>query len=140
MDFVVDDAPGLLLGWPEVLDASVDLWRTFPPAPTPVAAQAEQRTMDLLVMRGNGYRAALRKARPYLEGVEPDPRLTAIAETVARTTRLVSEFGGDVDISKEPARSDLAAARTRLLHTLYLTVHAAHSSMRQFRTETVANQ
>lgn len=140
MDMVVDDAAGLLVGWPDVLDAGADLWRTFPTAPTPVAAQAEQRTMELLVMRGNGYRAALDKAHAYLEDIEPDPRLTAIADTVARTTRLVSKFSGDVDISKEPARSDLAAARTRLLHTLYLTVHAAHSSMRQLRTETIALQ
>lgn len=140
MDLVVDDAPGLLVGWPGVLDASADLWRAFPAARTPVAALAEQRTMELLVMRGNGYRGALRQARGYLDGVQPDPRLTTIAETVARATRLVAKFGSSADISKEPARSDLAAARTRILHTLYLTVHAAHTSMRQLRTQTIALQ
>ncbi|GAC1378638.1 MAG: hypothetical protein NVSMB48_00520 [Marmoricola sp.] len=140
MDLVVDDAPGLLIGWPDLLEASADLWRAFPTALTPVAAQSEQRVMDLLVMRGNGYRAALDKARAYLAGVEPDPRLATITDTLTRTTRLVSKFGGDVDVSKEPARGDLAAARTRLLHTLYLTVHSVHSSMRQLRAEALVRR
>ena len=139
MDLEVGDAPGLLVGWPDLLDASADLWRAFPSARTPVAAQAERQRMELLVARGNGYRAALRQTRVYLEGVEPDARLKAITDTVTRTTRLVSTFSSSVDISKEPARSDLAAARTRLLHTLYLTVHAVHSSMRQLRTTTLTH-
>lgn len=137
MDLEVGDAPGLLVGWPDLLDASAELWRALPSARTPVAAQAERQRMELLVARGNGYRAALRQARVYLEGVEPDARLAAITDTLTRTTRLVSKFSSSVDISKEPARSDLAAARTRLLHTLYLTVHAVHSSMRQLRATTV---
>lgn len=140
MDLEVVDAPGLLVGWPDLLDASADLWRTLPAARTPVAAQAERQRMELLVARGNGYRAALRQTRVYLEGVEPDARLAAITDTLTRTTRLVSKFSSSVDISKEPARSDLAAARSRLLHTLYLTVHAVHSSMRQLRTATVTDR
>ena len=140
MDLKLEDAPQLLVAWPQVLFAARDLWDEFPSAPTPIAAEIERRRMELLVLRGNGYRTALQRARRYLADIEPDSRLIDIADTVARATRLVHKFGAEIDVTKEPAKSDLKAARTRLLHTLYLITHAAHASVRQLRTETFALQ
>lgn len=139
MDLAVDDVPQLLVAWPDVLFAARDLWAQFPAAVTPGAAQAERRTMELLVRRGNGHRLALKRSSSYLADVPADRRLLEIAKTIRRATTLVRKFGDEVDIAKEPAKSDLAAARARLLHTVYLTAHAVHAATRQLHTEALGD-
>lgn len=132
-DMVPDDALALTVAWPGLLFAAQHLWNALPPAPTRVAAEAERRTMDLLAARGNGYLTALHQGRLYLAAVPPDPRLIEITESLERAATLVERFGGGVNVEKEPARSDLRAARARVLHTLFLTIHAVHASVRLLR-------
>jgi len=52
-----------------------------------------------------------------------DPRLQAIADSFARAAALINQHG-PVGPSSDPAvRADADAARTRIIHTLYLAVH-----------------
>lgn len=138
LDLVAEDAPALITAWPLVFDAACDLWRRLPLPPTRVAAEQQARVMDLLETWGNGYQAELNKASGYLGDLRPDQRLSEIADAFTGASRLVAKFSGDVDVSREPAKGDLAAAQARLLHTLFLTVHAVHASTRMLRRDVSA--
>lgn len=138
LNLVAEDAPALITTWPFVFGGACDLWRRLPLPATRVAADQQARVMDLLETWGNGYQAALMKASDYLGDVEPDQRLLEIADAFTGATRLVAQFSGDVDVSREPAKGDLAAAQARLLHTLFLTIHAVHASTRTLRRDVSA--
>lgn len=135
-----DDAPHLIVGWPQLLFAARDLWVELPRLPVSGAAAHQDRLIDRLVANGNGYVTDLARARQYLGDLEPDARLMEIADTFIRATKLVRRFGSEVDGTQEPARSDLVAAQTRLLHTLFLTVHAGYAATQNLRTAVLSRQ
>ena len=60
-----------------------------------------------------------------------DPRTTQIADTLTRAARLVERYAGEIPAERSVVRQDLDAARTRLMHGLYVTSHAVGVALHQ---------
>ncbi len=119
------DAAAMLRTWGEAVQTAAELWAALPTAPS--AAPPSQRSAPVDAM---GQVAAMTAAltRGIRRGPWPgpgptDPRLQAIADSFARAAALINQHG-PVGPSSDPAvRADADAARTRIIHTLYLAVH-----------------
>ncbi|WP_152185740.1 hypothetical protein [Segeticoccus rhizosphaerae] len=123
-----DDAPALMRTWGEVVQNASDLWAAFPSEPlaSPDAGPTMQR---LETMSQTLHHAQIRQTWP---GPGPShERLLTISDNLARATELVDRYCGDVRPTTDPVRADLAAARMRVMHTLYVGSHAVGVAVQQ---------
>ncbi|WP_137122043.1 hypothetical protein [Segeticoccus rhizosphaerae] len=123
-----DDAPALMRTWGEVVQNASDLWAAFPREllSGPDAGSTMRR---LEAMSQTLHHAQLRQIWP---GPGPShERLLAIADNLARATELVDRYRGEVRPTTPAVRADLAAARMRVMHTLYVGSHAVGVAVQQ---------
>jgi hypothetical protein len=128
IDVTGDDAGHLLRGWPDVVFAAADVWNALPPRRDPVTGEPEP-DMDRLLTFAEGIKGSLRTGWPGI-GVS-DPRATQIADTLARAARMVERYAGEIPAERAAVRQDLDAARTRIMHGLYVTAHAVGVALYQ---------
>lgn len=128
IDVTGDDAAHLIRGWPDVVSAAAGVWNALPPRRDPVTGKPEA-DMDRLLSLAEGIQGSLRKGWPG-RGAS-DPRTTQIADTLARAARLVERYAGEIPAERTPVRHDLDAARTRIMHGLYVTAHALGVALHQ---------
>jgi hypothetical protein len=58
-----------------------------------------------------------------------------IAHNLSRTRELVERYGGDVQPTSADARADIAAARARVMHTLYVGAHGTAVALRDYAAD-----
>lgn len=136
------DAAGLLRGWPDVVATAAQLWHALPGRPEDPDLCADlDRPMTRLI--------TLTEAIPLAHGFRRwpgngpvDHRFLQTASTLAQAASLVQRYGTDVAPNQQRVRRDIQAARTRLMHGVYLSAHAVtvalHDHSRDLRTASVA--
>ncbi len=128
MDVDEMDAAPMLRTWGEVVQAAGELWRALPPAtpPQPVTGEHLPDPADLAIQQLQAMSEAMHRTgrRRSWPGDGPaDERLLRIAESLTEATNLISRHPIPRPPLSEPERRDLQAARTRIMHTLYIGSH-----------------
>ena len=111
-------ARDLVRGWGEIVQAAAALWEALPAPPGPA-----DPTMGMIeAIAARAHRAHARTGWPGPG--QADPRQTQIADDLTRAADLVNRLArADQPLRLEAAR-DVTAARTRLIHTVYVASHA----------------
>lgn len=128
MDVDEMDAATMLRTWGEVVQAAGELWQALPPVthPQPGTGEHPPDSADLAVQLLQAITEALHRAgrgRAWPGDGPADERLLSIAESFARAADLISRHPTPRPPLSEPERRDLQAARTRIMHTLYIGSH-----------------
>lgn len=113
-------APGLLRAWAETVTAAADLWNAFPGRE--YAGVAGRRTLERVTELAGSIQADLDTAR--WPGAGPgDHRMHDITDNLTRARQLVDKYGSELAPHQPRVQKDLEAARTRVVHTLYIATH-----------------
>ena len=119
------DAAAMLRAWGQTVQTASTLWSALPTAPTaappgrrnaPVEPMAQLATMTAALHRG------IRRG-PWPGPGATDTRLQTIADSFARAAELIHRHGTPGPSSDPAVRADADAARTRIIHTLYIAAH-----------------
>lgn len=127
MDVDGDDAGTLLRSWPTMVAAAEDLWASLPGRRPGI--DERDRAMTTLAAQAATIEASLtgRKAWP---GQGPtDPRLDQMTQTLINAAALVRRYGAEIPHEQPDSHRDLEAARTRIMHGLYVTAHAVNVAL-----------
>lgn len=125
-------APPMLRTWGEVVQAAGDLWRALPPAkpPMPVTGRysggRQPRQGDDVVMgQLQAMTTALHRVtrgRSWPGDGPADERLLRMAENLTRAAELLEKAAPSFP-RRPDTRADLAAAKARVMHALYIGSH-----------------
>ncbi|MDP3891967.1 hypothetical protein, partial [Nocardioides sp.] len=129
MDVGGDDVGALLRSWPEMVAASADLWASLPGRRPGV--DERDRPITSLSAQAATIEASLsgRKAWP---GQGPtEPRVDQIVQNLLNAAVLVRRYGAEIPHEQTEVHRDLEAARTRIMHGLYLTSHAVNVALHE---------
>jgi hypothetical protein len=129
MDVNGDDAGTLLRSWPTMVAAAEVLWASLPGRRPGV--DERDRPIIRLSAQASTIDASLtgRKAWP---GQGPtNPGVDRMAQTLLKAADLVRRYGADTPHEQPDAHRDLEAARTRIMHGLYLTAHAVKVALHE---------
>jgi hypothetical protein len=113
-------APGLLRAWAETVTAAADLWNAFPGRE--YAGVAGRRTIERVAELATSVQADLDTARWPGAGAG-DYRMHDITDNLTRARHLVDKYGSEIAPDEPRVQKDLEAARTRVVHTLYIATH-----------------
>lgn len=115
-------ADSMLRTWGEVVQAAGDLWDALPaPAGRAGGSDGESYTMARLQAMTSSLHRSIR-GKPWPAEGATDPRLSTIADNLLRAADLVTA-AKPREPSGAATRADLVAAKTRLMHTLYVSCH-----------------
>lgn len=120
-------AATILRTWGEVVQAAAELWQALPPT-TPPRPGTDQRApdfADLTMQRLQAMTAAHhRRHKAGWPGDGPaEERHLQIAAAFARAEELISRHATKSSVLDARQLADLNAARTRIMHTLYIGSH-----------------
>ena len=129
MDADGDNAGTLLRSWPMMVAAAEDLWASLPgrrpgvdQRDRPIASLSAQAVTIETSLSG-------RKAWP---GQGPtNPRIDQMTQTLVSAAILVRRYGTEIAHEQPDVHRDLEAARTRIMHGLYLTAHAVNVALHE---------
>jgi len=114
------DGPPMLATFDEVVQAARTLWEVLPHRPDTATAGASMRRLAALsasmrqTRKNTGWPAA---------SVGRDTRLGEIADAFTHAAQLAGSRAGRSVAETPQGQDDLAAARARIMHTLYLGAH-----------------
>lgn len=124
LDTDAEAASALLRAWGSTIRAAAALWEAFPQVkgsaipetdPFPrVREIARSVDADLATSRWPGTRNG---------GGAGDHRMHAICGNLTRARELVDKYGSELEPHLPRVQKDLEAARTRVVHTLYIVTH-----------------
>lgn len=128
MDVDEMDAAMMLRTWGEVVQAAGELWQALPPVtpPQPLTGEHLPDSADLAIQQLQAISEAMHRSghgRAWPGDGPADERLLRIAESFARAADLISRHPAPSPPLSEPEQRDLQAARTRIMHTLYIGSH-----------------
>jgi len=128
MDVDEMDAAMMLRTWGEVVQAAGELWQALPPVtpPQPLTGEHLPDSTDLAIQQLAARSEAMHRTgrgRAWPGDGPADERLLRIAESFARAADLISRHATASPPLSEPEQRDLQAARTRIMHTLYIGSH-----------------
>ncbi|MGL5856970.1 MAG: hypothetical protein ACRC35_00915 [Angustibacter sp.] len=133
MDVPGMDAATMLRSWGEVVQAAGELWQalpsTTPPRPgagRPVADVTDVTMQRLQAMTGSYHR---RHGAGWPGQGPPDERHLQIAASFARATDLITCYQSPQPPLNAPEAADVNAARTRVIHTLYIASHGVNVAL-----------
>lgn len=118
-------AAGLVRGWPGVVQAGTRVWAAMPTPLVPAGVDPMARLAGI----GAGIGRSISTAAWPGPGPQ-DERLLEVGANLARAAFLVEHYGRDVQPTTPAVRADLAAARARVVHTLYVATHATTIAVR----------
>jgi len=126
------DAATMLRTWGEVVQAAGELWQALPPMTPPQPGTGEHLPdpADLAIQQLHAMSEAMHRtghARAWPGDGPADERLLRIAESFTGATNLISRYATPRPPLSEPEQRDLQAARTRIMHTLYIGSHGSPS-------------
>ncbi len=131
MDVAGDDAGPLLRGWPTVVAAAEDLWAALPGRRPGV--DERDRPITRLAAQASTIESSLASPKAWPGQGPIDPRLSQMAETLISAAALVRRYGAEIRHERTEAHRDLEAARTRIMHGLYVTAHAINVALHAAR-------
>lgn len=122
-----DTAEGKARSWGEVVEAAADLWSSFPD-------RTGNPSMEQI------YRLAValhhnQQRRGWPGAGEGDPSLERVVENLSRAADLVSAYRHPTARLSEPAHLDSEAARTRIMHVVYIASHGVGEALRQYNRD-----
>src|SRR5215212_8008867 len=120
LDLSADQSASMVRTWAQVVDAAAGLWVVLPSAVP--GRRSEPDLMPRLRQVANGI-AATTSAGHWPGPGPTDERLLQVAHNLSRARILVERYGGDVQPTTADVRADIAAARARIMHTLYVAAH-----------------
>ncbi|WP_457108900.1 hypothetical protein [Marmoricola sp. URHA0025 HA25] len=121
-------APGLLRSWVDTVASAVDLWNSFPGRD--YAGADARRTIERVTELATSIRADLATARWPGTGAG-DHCMHAIDDNLTRARDLVDKYGEELQPHVTRVHKDLEAARTRVVHTLYIATHGVGVALRE---------
>ncbi len=129
MDVDGDAAGTLLRSWPTMVAAAEDLWASLPGRRPGV--DERDRPMTTLSAQAATIETSL-SGRIAWPGQGPtSPRVDQMTQTFLNAAALVRRYGAEIPHEQPDAHRDLEAARTRIMHGLYLTAHAVNVALQQ---------
>jgi hypothetical protein len=131
LDVGPSHGPAMVRTWSQVVQSADGLWAVLPP----VSLAAPPGPALMMRLRGLGDGIG-RSAGGHWPGPGPqDQRLGEIAHNLSRARELVERYGRDVQPTGPEARADIAAARARVMHTLYVAAHGAAVALRVYTND-----
>ncbi len=110
--------------WGEVVEAAAELWAAIPD-------RTGDRSMERIHKLTDGmYRAQQRTGWPGVG--DGDPQLERAAECLSRAAEMVSARRHPTARLSEAAHLDSVAARTRIMHTVYVASHGVGTALRWY--------
>ena len=122
------DGPPMLATFDEVVQSASRLWEALPDRPDSGAAGASMRQLAAL---STSMRGSQRSAGWPAVSVGRDARLGAIADTFTQAAQLATSRGARSKARTPQGQDDLAAARARILHTLYVGSHVVSLALQE---------
>ena len=131
LDVTPNQGPAMVRTWRQVVQSAAQLWGVLPSV-SPSAPPGPN-----LMMRLHGLGDSIgRSATGQWPGPGPqDQHLVEIAHNLSRARALVERYGHDVQPTSAEARADIAAARARIMHTLYVGAHGTAVALREYATD-----
>jgi hypothetical protein len=127
------NAAAMLRTWPEVVQTAATLWSVLPTPPSvtlAVSSSATDPMAQVAAMTAVLHRGSRSGRWP---GPGPtEPRLQSIADSFARAAELVDRHGAPHSSGNPAVRADVDAARTRIIHSLYLTAHGVRLAVLEY--------
>ena len=131
LDVTPCQGPAMVRAWGHVVQSAAQLWAVLPPVS--VAAPSGP---DLMVrLRGFGEGIARSTAGHWPGPGRQDQRLLEIGRNLSRARDLVERYGRDVRPTGAEVRTDIAAARARVIHTLYVGAHGTAGALRDYAND-----
>jgi hypothetical protein len=122
LDVSAEQGPAMVRGWGAVVDSAARLWAVLPAGSLAEPRGADPMGRLLAVAQGMGRSVAIGQ----WPGPGPaDDRFAQVVRNLSRAAVLVGRYGGDVKPTTPQVRADIAAARARIMHTLYVGAHGA---------------
>ncbi|MBS41585.1 MAG: hypothetical protein CMH83_00115 [Nocardioides sp.] len=129
MDVDGDAAGTLLRSWPTMVAAAEDLWASLPGQRPGV--DERDRPITSLSAQAATIETSL-SGRTAWPGQGPtSPRIDQMTQTFLNAAALVRRYGAEIPLEQPDAHRDLEAARTRIMHGLYLTAHAVNVALHE---------
>lgn len=127
------DGRAMLRTWGEVVESAGELWETLPGGADPMVANPPDAEDALMGRLQSMNSTLMRNSRgPEWPGEGPaDERFLTISGNLIRAAELVQRYRSDVTLTRAPVHADLAAAKARLMHTLYIGAHGVHVAIGQ---------
>lgn len=132
LDVSADQGPAMLRAWGQVVQSAARLWSVLPPASLAPATEPDLMIRLQAVGRGIGRSVSVNR----WPGPGPtDERLSQIAYNLSRAANLVERFGRDVQPTTPEIRGDIAAARSRVMHALYVGAHGTTVALTEYQKD-----
>ncbi|WP_310964039.1 hypothetical protein [Nocardioides terrisoli] len=129
MDVDGDAAGTLLRSWPTMVAAAEDLWASLPGRRPGI--DERDRPITTLSAQAATIETSL-SGRTAWPGQGPtSPRIDQMTQTFLNAAALVRRYGAEIPHAQPDAHRDLEAARTRIMHGLYLTAHAVNVALHE---------
>jgi hypothetical protein len=131
LDVTPSQGPAMVRAWGPVVQSAAQLWAVIPPVSLAAPSRPD------LMMRLHGLEEGIaRSMAGHWPGPGPqDQRLLEIARNLSRARDLVERYGRDVQPTGDEARADIAAARARVMHTLYVGAHGTAVALRDYAND-----
>ena len=134
------DAAAMLRTWGETVRTASELWQVLPTTATPATAATPATTRrrhaaaDPMAQVAAMTAALDRSARrgPWPGPGPTDSHLQSITDSFARAVELIHRHGPAGPSSNPAVRADADAARTRIIHTLYIAAHGVRLAVTRY--------
>lgn len=130
LDVLADRGVAMLRAWRQVVQSAGRLWSVLPPASLASATEPDLMIRLQTVGRGIGRSVSVNR----WPGSGPaDQRLAQVAYNFSRAVHLAERFGRDVQPTTPEIRADIAAARSRVVHALYVGAHGTSLALIEYQ-------
>jgi hypothetical protein len=120
LDMSPDRAPGMVRGWPQLIQSAAHLWAVLPPDPT-VSANGD----PIAILTAMGRAVGRSLAAGHWPGRGPrDEAWEQIASNLVQARRLLPEQPVASEAVSTDGSIDATPANTQILHALYVAAHA----------------
>lgn len=126
MDVTGDQAAGLIRGWLTFVRAANDLWTRLPGRR--LGVDDRDRPMERLLEHAGAGAKSLSLGKWPGPGVG-DRRLLHMAGGLREVEGLIGRYGTELPLHRVDVYRDLEAARSRVMHALYVSAHAVSVSL-----------
>jgi hypothetical protein len=128
LDVSPNTGPAMARAWGQVVESAAQLWAVLTPASLAPASGPDLMVRLRVLGEGLGRSTAGQWPGPGPQ----DQRLLEIAHNLSHTRDLIERYGRDVQPTSAEARTDIAAARARVMHTLYVGAHGTAVALRDY--------
>ena len=132
LDIPARQGPAMVRTWGQLVRSAARLWAVLPP--TSLAPPSAPDLMVRLQVVGEGI-ARSASAGGWPGSGPMDERLLEIARNLSQAAELVERYGQDVQPTDAEKRADIAAARARIMHALYVGAHGTAVALGEYTND-----